>query len=198
LRKARDSLEDITEEEGFAVGVPKEWKETKVCEGGKRDGGYINSDRLRRGKNGTKVIIDNVDGGHKGVSRDNGVEESVDSGKGGCVGPYCVVYLYPVSSYCPSHSSLPQSSQLVPLFFHHPLEVGGGLRGAHDRKEALEGDQELYQLLLISKGPLLAIRPANGGGERERLPRLIRLRSAGAGEYRGGAVVGADAEERRA
>jgi hypothetical protein len=32
------------------VGVTEEWKETKFCEGGKRDGGYINSDRLRRGK----------------------------------------------------------------------------------------------------------------------------------------------------
>ncbi len=39
-----------------------------------RDGGDINSDRLRREKNATKVIIDNVDGGHEGVSRDNGIE----------------------------------------------------------------------------------------------------------------------------
>ncbi len=34
-------------------------------------------DRLRRRKNGTPpkyLIIDNVDGGHEGVSRDNGVE----------------------------------------------------------------------------------------------------------------------------
>ena len=75
MGKARDSFQDITEEEGFAVGVTEEWKETKFCEGVKRDGGYINSDRLRRGKkNGTKVIIDNVDVGHEGVSRDNGIE----------------------------------------------------------------------------------------------------------------------------
>jgi hypothetical protein len=40
----------------------------------------------------------------------------------------------------------------------------------HDRKEALEGDQEIYQLLLISKCSLLVMRPANSGGERERLP----------------------------
>ena len=74
MGKARDTFQDITEEEEFAVGVTEEWKETKFCEVGKRDGGYINSDRLRRGKNGTKVIVDNVDGGHEGVSRDNGVE----------------------------------------------------------------------------------------------------------------------------
>ncbi len=59
MRKARDSFQNITEEEGFAVGVTEEWKETKFCEGGKRDAGYINSDRLRRGKHGTKVIIEN-------------------------------------------------------------------------------------------------------------------------------------------
>ncbi len=48
---------------------------------------YINADKLRRGKNGTKVIIDNVDGGHEGVGGYSGMEENVDSGKGGCVGP---------------------------------------------------------------------------------------------------------------
>ncbi len=113
------------------------------------DGRHIDSDRFRGGKNGTKIIIDNVDGGHEGVGGDNGMEESVDSGKGGCVGPYFVVYLYSVSSYCSSHSSLPQSVYLVPFLLNHPLEIGGGLRGAHDRKQALEGDQELYQLLFI-------------------------------------------------
>ncbi len=46
---------------------------------------------------GTKIIIDNVDAGHEGVGGDNGMKESVDSGKGGCVGPYFVVYLYSVS-----------------------------------------------------------------------------------------------------
>ena len=85
LRKARDSLKDITEEEGFAVGVTEKGKEAKFCEGDRR---HINTDRLRRGKNGTKVVIDNVDGGHEGVGGDNGMEESVDSGKGGCVGAY--------------------------------------------------------------------------------------------------------------
>jgi hypothetical protein len=100
------------------VGVTEVRKETKFSEGGKRDRGDINSDRLRRGKKSTKVIIDNVDGGQEGVSRTNRVEKSVDSGKGGCVGPYFVVYLYPVSAYRPSHSSLPQSSHLVPLLFH--------------------------------------------------------------------------------
>ncbi len=74
MGKARDSFQDITEEEGFAVGVTEEWKETKFSEGGKRDGGYINLDRLRRGKTGTKVIVDNVDGGQEEVSRNNGME----------------------------------------------------------------------------------------------------------------------------
>ena len=175
LGKARDSLEDITEEEGFAVGVTEEGKEAKFCEGGERDRRHINTDRFRGGKNGTKIIIDNVDGGHEGVGGDNGMKKSVDSGKGGCVGPYFVVYLYSVSSYCPSHSSLPQSVHLVPLLLHHPLEVGGGLRGTHDRKQALEGDQKLYQLLFIRKCPLLAMRPANGVGEGERLPCPVEV-----------------------
>jgi hypothetical protein len=175
LRKARDSLKDITEEEGFAVGVTEKGKEAKFCEGGERDRRHINTDRLRRGKNGTKVVIDNVDGGHEGVGGDNRMEESVDSGKGGCVGPYFIVYLYSVSSYRPSHSSLPQSVHLVPLLLNHPLEIGGGLRGTHDRKQALEGDQELYQLLFIRKRPLLAMRPANSGGEGERLPCPVEV-----------------------
>ncbi len=109
------------------------------------------------------------------MSRNNRVEESVDSGKGGCVGPYFVVYLYPVSAYRSSHSSLPQSSHLVPFLFHHPLQISRGFRGTHDKKEALEGDQELHQLLLISKPPSLAMRPANGGGEGERLPCPVEV-----------------------
>ncbi len=87
-QEARDSLENIAEEEGFAVGVTEERKEAKFCEGGERDGRHIDTNRFRGGKNGTKIIIDNVDGGHEGVGGDNGMEESVDSGKGGCVGPY--------------------------------------------------------------------------------------------------------------
>ena len=63
------------------MGVTEERKETKFCEGGEGDGRHINADRLRRGKNGTKVVIDNVDGVHEGVGEDNRVEESVDSGK---------------------------------------------------------------------------------------------------------------------
>jgi len=106
------------------VGVTEVRKETKFSEGGKRDRGDINSDRLRGGKNSTKVIIYNINSGQEGVGRNNRVEESIDSGKGGCVGPYVVVYLYPVSAYGPSHSSLPQSIYLVPLLLHHPLEIG--------------------------------------------------------------------------
>ena len=133
-------LKNITKKKRFAVGVTEEREETKFCEGGEGDGRHINADRLRRRNNGTKVVIDNVDGGHEGVGGDNRVEESVDSGEGGCVGTYFIVYLYSVSSYRPSHSSLPQSVHLVPLLLNHPLEIGGGLRGTHDREQALEGD----------------------------------------------------------
>jgi hypothetical protein len=175
LGKARDSLEDITKNERFAVGVTEERKETKFCEGGEGDGRHINADRLRRGKNGTKVVIDNVDGGHEGVGRDNGMKKSVDCGKGGCVGAYVVVYLYSVSSYSPSDSCLSQSVHLIPLLLHHPLEIGGGLRGTHHREEALEGDQELYQLLFIRKRPLPAMWPANSGEEGERLPCPVEV-----------------------
>jgi hypothetical protein len=49
------------------------------------------------------------------------------------------------------------------------------LRGTHDRKEALEGDQEFYQLLLIRKRPLLSMRPANSEGEGERLPCPVEV-----------------------
>jgi hypothetical protein len=147
--EARDSLEDITKKKRFAVGVTEDRKETKFCEGGEENGRHINADRLRRGKNGTKVVIDNVDGGHEGVGGDNGMEKSVDIGKGRCVDPYFIIYVYLISSYRPSHSPLPKSMHLVPLLLYHPLKVSGGLRGTHDRKETLKGDQELYQLLLI-------------------------------------------------
>ena len=53
------------------MGVTEERKKVKFCEGGERDGGHINTDRFRGGKNGTKIIIDNVDGGHEGVGGDN-------------------------------------------------------------------------------------------------------------------------------
>jgi hypothetical protein len=155
------------------VGVAEKRKETKFGEGGKGNRRHINSDRFRRGKSSAKIVIDYVDGGDERMSGDNGVKEGVDGGKGGCVGPYLVFYIYLVSPYCPSYSPLPQSGYLIPLLLHHPLKIGGGFRGPHHRKEALEGDQKLYQLLLIRKRPLLAMRPANSGGEGERLTRLI-------------------------
>ena len=83
---AGDSFYDVTKKERLAVGgAAEERKETKFGEGGKGDRRHINADRFRRGKNGTKVIIDNVDGSHEGVGGDNGMKKSVDSGKGGCV-----------------------------------------------------------------------------------------------------------------
>ena len=106
MGKARHSFKDITEDEGFVVGVSEEGKETKFSEGGKGDGRHIDANRLRGGKNGAKVVIDYVDGGEVGAGGDNRVEEGIDGGKGGCVGSYVIFYVYLVSSYRPSHSSL--------------------------------------------------------------------------------------------
>ena len=105
MGKARHSFKDITEDEGFVVGVSEEGKETKFSEGGKGDGRHIDANRLRGGKNGAKVVIDYVDGGEVGAGGDNRVEEGIDGGKGGCVGPDIILYVYLVSSYRPSHSS---------------------------------------------------------------------------------------------
>ena len=131
--------------------------------------------RVGREMEDIKIIIDYVDGGHAGVSGDNGVEEGIDSREGGGVGPHIIPYHYSVSPYCPSDPPLSQSVHLVPLLLHHPFKVGGGLCGTHHRKQALEGDQELYQLLFIRKRPLLAMRPANSGGEGERLPCPVEV-----------------------
>ncbi len=74
-----------------------------------------------------------------------------------------------------SYSTSILSPPIVPLLLHHPLKVSGGFRGAHNREETLEGDQEVYQLLLISKRPLLAMRPTNSGVEGERLPCPVEV-----------------------
>ncbi len=48
-----------------------------------------------------------VDGGKERVSGDNNrVEVGIDGGKGGCVGPYFIVYVYLVPAYRPSYSPL--------------------------------------------------------------------------------------------
>ncbi len=108
MGKARDSFQDITEEIGFAVGVTEEREETKICEDGEGDRRHIDADRLRRGKDGTKVIVDNVDNGEVGVGGDNRMKRSVDNGKGSCVGAYIVLYVHFVFPYRPSHSPLPK------------------------------------------------------------------------------------------
>jgi hypothetical protein len=152
---------------GLPWGLAEKRKETKFCEGGKGNRRHINADRFRRGKSIAKIVIDYVDGCHERMSGDNGMEE-------GCVGrPYIMAYNYRVSPYRSSYSPLSQSGCLIPLLLHHPFKIGGFFRGTHHRKKALEGDQKLYQLLLTRKRPLLAMRPANSEGERERLPRLI-------------------------
>ena len=71
------------------------------------------------------------------------MEEGIDGGKGGCVGPDIILYVYLVSPYRPSHSSFSKSGHFIPLLFYYSLKIGGGLGGANDRKEALEGDQKL-------------------------------------------------------
>ncbi len=93
---------------------------------------------------------------------DNGVEEGIDGGKGGCVCANILLYIYLVTAYRSSNSSLHQSVHFIPLLFHYSLKIGGGLGGADDRKEALEGDQELNELLFIRKHTLFAMRPAGG------------------------------------
>ncbi len=44
MGKAGESFEDITEEEGFAVGVTEEWKETRFCEGREMEETSIRTD----------------------------------------------------------------------------------------------------------------------------------------------------------
>jgi hypothetical protein len=134
-RPGTHSLEDIAKEKRFAVGVAEKRKETKFGEGGKGNSRHLNADRLRRGKSSAKIVIDYV------VSGDDGMEEGVDGGKGGCVGPDSISYNDLVAPYRSSHFSLSQSVYLIPLLLHHPLKIGGGFRGTHHRKEALEGDQ---------------------------------------------------------
>jgi hypothetical protein len=56
----------------------EEWEETKLGEGGKGGRRDINADRLRGGKESIKVVVDYVDGGEVGMSRDNGVKEGID------------------------------------------------------------------------------------------------------------------------
>ena len=63
MGKTRHSFKDITEDEGFVVGVSEEGKETKFCEGGKGEGGHIYSYRFRGRKGSAKVVVDYVDGG---------------------------------------------------------------------------------------------------------------------------------------
>ena len=106
MREARDSFEDITKDKRFAVGVTEEREEAKFGEGGEGNGGHIYANRLRRGEKSAKIIIDYVDGGHAGVSGDNGVEEGIDSREGGGIGPHIIPYHYSVSPYRPSYSSL--------------------------------------------------------------------------------------------
>ncbi len=84
-----------------------------------------------------KVIVYNIYSGEVRVGGDNGVGEGIDGGKGGCVDPYIVFYVYLVSTYSPSRSPLPQSVHFVPLLFYYSFKIGGGLGGTDDRKEAL-------------------------------------------------------------
>jgi hypothetical protein len=109
--------------------MAEEWEETKLGEGGKGDRRDINADRLRGEKEGTKVVVDYVDGGEVGMSRDNGVEEGIDGGKGGGVGSDFILYFDLVSPYCPPHSPLSQPIHFIPLLLDYSLEVGRVLAG---------------------------------------------------------------------
>ncbi len=61
------------------------------------------------------------------------------------------------------------------LLLDYSLEVGRGLSGVDDRKEALEGNQELDVLLFVRKRPLLAMLVAGGGGKGERLACPVKV-----------------------
>jgi hypothetical protein len=74
LEKTRDSFQYITEEEGFAVGLTEERKETKFCNGRKGYGRDIDAYRFRGRQKITKVVVDNFDGGEERISEDNKVE----------------------------------------------------------------------------------------------------------------------------
>ena len=166
MGKTGHGFQYVADNERFVGGgVTEEREKAKFSEGGQGDGGDVNAYRLRGGKGRAKVIIDYVDGGEVRMGGDNRVEEGVDGGKGGCVGPYIVINVYPVSAYRPSYSPLSKSFDFVPLFSHYSLKIGGGFSGANDREEALKGDQELDELLFVRKCPLLAMRPASGGGK---------------------------------
>jgi hypothetical protein len=103
LGKAGDSFKNIAEKKGFAVGVMQEREKTEFGKGGKGDRRHINTDRLRRGKNSTKVVVDY---GHERVGGDNGMEKVIDSREGGGVCPHIIPYLYSVPPYCPSNPPL--------------------------------------------------------------------------------------------
>ena len=120
------------------------------------------------------------------------MEKSIDGGKGSGVGAYIVLYIYLVSSYGPSDSPLPQSVHFIPLLFHYSLKIGGGLGWANDRKEAFEGDQELYELLFIRKRPLLTMRTAGGRGKSQGLagPIEVKIRRGRVVYRRGGSECG--------
>ncbi len=126
------------------------------------------------------------------VGGDNGVEEGIGGGKGSGVGAYIVLYIYLVSAYRPSNSPLPQSVHFIPLLLHYSLKMGVGLGGADDREKALEGDQELNELLFIRKLPLLAMRRAGSGGEGQGLAGPVEVKVR-----RGRVVRRAEAEAAR-
>ncbi len=105
MGEARHSFQDITEEEGFSVGVLEEGQETKFCEDGEGDGRHIDANRLRGGKDGTTVVVNNVDGGEVGVGRDNRMKQSVDSGEAvWCLHRNRRLSCLPLSSISPSSS----------------------------------------------------------------------------------------------
>jgi hypothetical protein len=101
--------------------VTEERQETTFCESGEGDGGHIDADKLRGGKDSAKVIVDNVDGGEVRMGGDNRMKQSVDSAEFSCVGAYIVLYVYLVFTYRPSHPPLPHIMNLIPRLLHHPL-----------------------------------------------------------------------------
>ena len=163
----------------------EEWEETKLGEGGKGDSRYINADRLRGGKESTKVVVDYVDGGEVGMSRDNGVKEGIDGGKGGGVGSDCILdfnLVYPIV-----HLTLLFLIQsiiyFIPLLLDYSLEVV--LVGRMTGRRHLRVIRSLMSSCSSASAHSLPCWPRVAEEKLRGWPAPSRFKSDGSGEGRG-------------
>ncbi len=153
------------------------------------DDTYINADRLRRGEKSTKIIIDYVDGGHAEVSGGNerGYLQWTEQQ---CWSPY----------HTPTLSCLLLSSILLPFSYVYvarptsPLLILGVFAGRITGSRHLRVTRSFINSCSSASVYSLPCRPRIAEDNEFFAPS--RLKSAGAGDYTGGEVVGAEAEER--